>query len=52
MITLCETCGLEYDDTYRLTFCPHEPFEMRAIAGRGDQVKVCTTVEELMEFMR
>jgi hypothetical protein len=52
MTVICEACGTTYDDTYRLTFCPHEAFEMRAVASRGDQVKVCTTVEELLEFMR
>lgn len=52
MTVTCGECGRTYDDVYRWTFCPHETFKMRTIAGRGDQVKVCTTVEELLEFMR
>jgi hypothetical protein len=23
----CEECGLNYNDTYRWTFCPHDTFE-------------------------
>lgn len=52
MITTCSRCREEYDDLYRSTLCPHEPFKMHTLAVRGDgQEKICTSVEELNEFM-
>lgn len=47
----CEKCGLSYDDVYRLTYCPHAEFAMRTMAYRGGESKLCTTVEELNEFL-
>lgn len=48
----CERCSRTYDDTYRLTYCPHDKFEMHTLAVRGDgQEKLCTSVEELHEFL-
>jgi hypothetical protein len=26
VIVTCETCALEYDDVYRVTYCPHNEF--------------------------
>jgi hypothetical protein len=28
----CEICGLIYNDTYRLTFCPHDKFDVSPTA--------------------
>ena len=47
MEVICPTCGIEYDDTYRLTVCPHETFEMRtAVVVKGEE-RVATSVEQL-----
>lgn len=29
MLVTCEECGIEYDDVYRRTYCPHKEFAMR-----------------------
>lgn len=48
MVVTCEKCGARYDDIYRLTYCPHERFEMSCIVGSGDKILgVATSVEEL-----
>lgn len=47
----CSECGLKYDDVYRWTYCPHDTFEMRTMATRNGVTKLCTSVEELDEFM-
>ena len=52
MIVVCKNCGLEYDDVYRLTICPHENFEMRCIVHAGKFSKLCTTPEEVNEFLK
>lgn len=52
MMTTCETCHLQYDDVYRLTFCPHDAFEMRCVVNVGKFSKLCTRVEEVNEFIR
>ena len=52
MTVTCETCGLSYDDVYRLTYCPHERFDMRCVVHVGKHEKVCTRVEEVDEFIR
>ena len=52
MVVQCEDCHLEYDDTYRLTYCPHAEFEMRTVVSKNGLTKVCTTLEELEEFLR
>ena len=52
MIVTCETCGVEYDDVYRRTYCPHPPFEMRCVVNVGKFSKVCTRVEEVDELLR
>jgi hypothetical protein len=51
MIVTCESCGLEYDDVYRWTYCPHATFEMRTVVGRRGQTRVCRTVEELLAWL-
>ena len=53
MIVTCSTCGLKYDDTYRLTYCPHEHFNMHCVVcnSRG-VVGVATSLEELDRSMR
>jgi len=52
MMRKCDDCGIGYDDTYRLTFCPHDRFQMNTMAVRGDGAeKLCHTVEELRDFM-
>jgi hypothetical protein len=52
MIVTCSSCHVEYDDVYRLTYCPHEPFAMRTVAvnGRGE-TKVCTSLDELQMWI-
>ena len=48
MQTTCSKCQCAYDDTYRLTTCPHTAFEMRTAAVRGDgESKVCHSIEEV-----
>jgi len=48
MVVSCEDCGLEYDDVYRLTYCPHERFEMHCVVGGPDGVVgVARSIEEL-----
>jgi hypothetical protein len=51
MIVTCESCGVEYDDLYCLTFCPHDKFDMHCIVGVGKFSKCCHTVEEVNEFI-
>ena len=52
MTRTCEDCGVEYDDTYRYTLCPHERFEMHCkIYVRGEW-RCCHTVEEVRAAMR
>lgn len=44
----CNSCGLDYDDVYRLTFCPHDEFQMRTLVVRpGKADRIVTSVEEL-----
>lgn len=53
MLVTCDFCGLSYDDVYRLTYCPHEPFEMRCVvAGPDGVVGVATTLEELDQLLK
>lgn len=52
MDVTCATCGLHYDDTYRLTFCPHDSFPMRAVVSSRGRTRVCTTVEQVKAFLR
>jgi hypothetical protein len=48
----CEKCNLSYDDTYRLTICPHIEFKMNCLVMRGDgETKTCTGIEEMDEFL-
>lgn len=52
MIVTCDKCSLTYDDLYRWTICPHEEFEMNTLAMKSTgESKVCTTIEELNEFL-
>jgi hypothetical protein len=48
----CLDCLLVYDDTYRLTLCPHDGFDMVTTVVRGDgQSKVCTSVAAVLDFL-
>lgn len=52
MLVKCNECNEDYDDLDHWTTCPHDYFEMRTMAHRGDGgSKLCTSVEELTEFM-
>ena len=52
MRVFCDECDLHYDDTYRLTYCPHDGFNMVTLAVRGvGQTKVCRSIEELDAWM-
>lgn len=55
-VMVCNECRLAYDDTYRLTYCPHDAFAMRTVVGKtvdGKYVeKICTTIEEVEEFLK
>lgn len=52
MYVICDDCGHEYDDVYRLTFCPHEQFEMHCLVSRpGHQTVLCTTVEQVRALL-
>ena len=48
----CPDCGLEYDDVYHWTFCPHDLFEMRTIVLKDGKEYVATSLEELDAIMR
>jgi len=50
MIVTCPKCGKVYDDTFRLTYCPHEKFQMRTVCGDGKREMVCTTLEQEAAF--
>jgi hypothetical protein len=51
-IVTCTLCQQIYDDTYYLTFCPHDSFLMEAFVVRRDgQGKVCTSVAEVFAFL-
>jgi hypothetical protein len=52
MVVTCKDCGKSYDDTYRLTYCPHYRFEMCCTVGSGDKILgVATSVEELHQLL-
>lgn len=53
MKVTCEKCDKEYDDTYRLTYCPHEWFEMhtKVHGGDGRLLGIARDVDELRELM-
>jgi hypothetical protein len=52
MTVKCEKCGKVYDDTYRLTYCPHARFEMHCTVGTGSRVLgVAHSVEELNSLL-
>lgn len=52
MVVTCSTCQKIYDDTYTLTLCPHEYFEMNTYAIRQDgSEKLCHTLKELHEWL-
>lgn len=51
-VVQCEICLLVYDDTYRLTWCPHDGFDMATMVVRGDGcVRVCTSLAEFWDFI-
>ena len=53
MTATCASCWKQYDDTYRLTICPHERFEMRTVVIGPEGIRgVATTVEALRRLMR
>ncbi len=48
----CEACGEEYDDVYRLTYCPHDQFEMNAlVCGMDGVAGVAHTLEDLRRML-
>jgi len=52
MIVTCEKCRATYNDTYRLTFCPHEQFEMNTTVGNASGIiGVAHSVEELKSML-
>lgn len=52
MQTRCPECGLMYDDTYRLTFCPHARFDMNCtVASGGRLIGVAHSVDELNRML-
>ena len=52
MNVTCEKCGEEYDDLDHWTYCPHEYFQMRTMAHAHGKSKLCTSLEELDEFLK
>lgn len=51
-LVACPACSDIYDDTYYLTYCPHEWFEMQTTVVRGDgQSQVCTSIAEMQDFL-
>ena len=51
-VVTCDKCGARYDDTYRLTYCPHGRFDMATSVYRGGEFKgVATSVEELRQML-
>ena len=51
MLVRCETCEIEYDDVYRLTYCPHESFEMRCRVVVNGEERIATSVEQLRGWL-
>lgn len=56
MKRVCDECGLEYDDVYRWTYCPHDHFPMNTLVSWVDEEgvrheHVATSVDELKEFL-
>jgi hypothetical protein len=52
MVVTCSQCGKSYDDVYRLTYCPHEKFEMNTVVWSGDRIiGVAHSVEELNRML-
>lgn len=52
MMVTCEACGQTYDDVYRLTYCPHERFEMRTRVYNGACfLGIARSVEELRRLI-
>ncbi len=53
MKVTCGRCGKDYDDTYRLTYCPHAWFEMwtTVVGGDGKVRGVAHTLEQLRRLM-
>jgi hypothetical protein len=52
VIVTCAECKKVYDDTYRLTYCPHVRFEMNTTVGNANGiVGVAHSVEELNRLM-
>jgi hypothetical protein len=52
MMVTCEKCGKRYDDTYRLTYCPHNPFEMNTVVGKRNRIiGVAHSIEELNRML-
>lgn len=48
----CELCGAKYDDLYRWTYCPHDPFQMQSVTTRADGLtRTCHTIEEQDAFL-
>jgi uncharacterized protein (UPF0276 family) len=51
-VVQCADCLLVYDDTYRLTWCPHDGFDMVTTVVRGDGVRmVCTSMAQMQDFL-
>jgi uncharacterized protein (UPF0276 family) len=48
----CADCLLVYDDTYRLTWCPHDGFDLVTTVVRGDGVRmVCASMAQMQDFL-
>jgi len=52
MVVMCSDCGRKYDDVYRLTYCPHETFQMQTIVVGPEGVRgIATSVKELKRLL-
>jgi hypothetical protein len=52
VIVTCEKCDIQYEDTYHLTVCPHEEFQMNCVVAKdGKVLGTAHSVEELRAML-
>ena len=47
MNVTCADCHLQYDDLYRVTYCPHQFFDMHTLTTINGVEYCCHSIEEL-----
>lgn len=52
MIVRCDVCLRSYDDTYRLTYCPHITFPMRTVILKDGIEVIATDLDQLDALLK